>query len=859
MTNGYAVHLSGGMYLDANGNIVDGVPSAAQIYQVPGGFHFDAKKVQETFKDLSDILPRDEEGKKKWKDWGVPTELVDSLSKLAGLAGIVATAISFYAWAIGAMLAIMDLLAEEDGISPELGRALVSFKNQIKGNEEIALADKMLDLHSEFAGRVQLARGKIIQLAVEEPTGDARAKIFSDLRSIVDQLTQPLTRLANEDWSVTHDVETYVGKLRLLHLLYIQKPDGSMGNAMLPAGLTAFDYRLGVPMLLYGTTTFAALARVAMPWFRSAGIYAEQFRSSADAIDRFVLGMQAKCLARTEHTDMSIFRLVTNPAGEWPESNPVIPIGGPRRTYKTFPAGAFDLIRYNDAFLGERWLEAFQTGGDQGLRGTFDYSWEPSPAGLNAVGEASDFDIIAAEANERARQDYANLQVATGMFRLILTSAWLRFLSTPPDRSETVSGETAAVRQWLDQVPTIAKSPKIFPIGIIEHPATLKRYNARSRALITTQEPGYGPAFRYRIVLRTLESWLGRGGWDERDYFELAWKATYEPTAGDPRCKRLKTVVDRGAILSEIELYEGPSPVHTVTRSSKDALNTAGGVKLVATTFDWYVPVLRKADPFMPPSNKFAADRPKSGGDKKAMLGSGGLSIHLARGEVFRRSGELQNEPASPLMMAIEDTWGVHTKISADEISLGHAERRHVRQEDVTVDWELSWTGDRLDVRLTGRPEQRPFQAVVVVEETVYSGEIPAAGVSDLLGDPQVREHLHTPFVTEMVNQIVLVPQPFFVEERNAIQRANKFWFEFMRKYAKSAPIGPGDPVISMLDEVSQRLHRSPSTETLFAGLDTKAAFALRERPELWEQVLREAGDDAAIAPEGVWPPRSDR
>ena len=73
MTNTFAVHLGGGAYLDASGKIVFGAPSGAQIYQTPGGFRLpvDAKQLQDTFKDLSDILPHDEAGKKKWMAWGV--------------------------------------------------------------------------------------------------------------------------------------------------------------------------------------------------------------------------------------------------------------------------------------------------------------------------------------------------------------------------------------------------------------------------------------------------------------------------------------------------------------------------------------------------------------------------------------------------------------------------------------------------------------------------------------------------------------------------------------------------------------------------------------------------------------------
>ena len=57
MADSFAVHLGGGVYLDASGNIVFGPPSKAQIYQAPGGFRVDPKKIQDAFKDLSDILP----------------------------------------------------------------------------------------------------------------------------------------------------------------------------------------------------------------------------------------------------------------------------------------------------------------------------------------------------------------------------------------------------------------------------------------------------------------------------------------------------------------------------------------------------------------------------------------------------------------------------------------------------------------------------------------------------------------------------------------------------------------------------------------------------------------------------------
>ena len=116
MADTFAVHLGGGLYLDASGNLVFGPPTNAQIYHAPEGYSVDLKKIQETFKDLADILPRDEDGKRKWKDWGVPPKLVEQLSKLAGIVGVTATFVSIYLWGVGAMISLMSLMSKDDGM-----------------------------------------------------------------------------------------------------------------------------------------------------------------------------------------------------------------------------------------------------------------------------------------------------------------------------------------------------------------------------------------------------------------------------------------------------------------------------------------------------------------------------------------------------------------------------------------------------------------------------------------------------------------------------------------------------------------------------------------------------------------------
>ncbi|HVY54652.1 MAG TPA: hypothetical protein VHC46_02755, partial [Thermodesulfobacteriota bacterium] len=652
----------------------------------------------------------------------------------------------------------------------------------------------------------------------------ARAQVFANMRSIVDELSVPLSRLRDQEWAATYDPDAYKGRAFASQLLVFERSDGSLAPVpMQSPNVTFFDYRLGVPMLIYGATTFAALLHVAMPWFRSSGMYASQLRKTAEAIDRFVLRMQDESISRTEYTPTAVLQQRTWSVFEIPRG------GGPGGGYLTPPTyavGAFDLVSYNDSFLTERYVAELQAGWNTGQRGLFNYNW---PTQLLIL------DDIAASANEQARQDYTNLQAATGMFRLISTAAWLRFLSTPPMSSQTVSGYVRDSRTFRDEMPTVATSPSIVLVGIIKHDATLKRYDAHNRIRITAQEPGYVPAFRYRIVLRTINSIFGKEGWNSHDYVGDIWRADYEPAQGDPRCNRLRTELIHNSILSEVVLYEGESPSQTVTRS--------GEATLEASTFDWYVPVVspwsRHVDIDVGVKLSTANFIPAAG--TKGTVAPGGMSIHLLSNDDLTQ-GPMQVMKYSPPL----DIGGRDELLDIDlakltDVPLDKAERRHVKNESVTIKWQLNWTADQLEIRLFGRPGDRPFQACIVVEEAVYSGETAPENLADVLSDQGLVEYIHTPFVSEVVNQLVLVPEEFFTEERKAIEKSIKMWREFIRRFAERAPIGPGDPIEFLDDSIRELATRSLSTSTLATVFDMRVEFAMREAPELWEAVVRES------------------
>lgn len=841
MAGSYVVHIGGGLYLDEAGGLTTGPQTGAQVYQVPGGFKIDAKKLQDTFKDLGGLLPSSAADVEKWVSYGAPRELVTLLSKISGIASIAATAISVYVWAVGVMLTIMSLMTQDDGLSPELAKTLYSIKNQLSGLEEIDRAGAMIEMHAALDGRIDLVNGLLRRLSVEKPIGAMRAAVFAQMRTIVDELAVPLSQIRDQEWAATYNADAYKGRGFLAGVLVFEKSDGTAPAVpIIPPTVTHFDYRLGVPMLLFTATTYTSLAQVAMPWFRSAGMYAGQLRKTADAIDRFVIRMQDECLSRTQYSPQMVMEQQLWSVFE-------IPVGGGPRSWNPYPSyavGAFDLVRYDDAFLWDCYGREFTAGQETGPRGLFNYHWWPS-AQVNMY----DYDTLAPLFNEKAEQDYTSLQVATGMLHLIQVAALLRFLSTPPDRSQTIDGYARDTRSFLDATPATATSPSIFPVGVIESPATSKRYRAANIVRARTQEPNYVPAFRYRVVLRTLRSGIGSGGWRHLDYVGDVWRPGYEPTAADPRVQRLRTDFRSGFVLSETVLYDGPSPTDAVHRSGEETI--------AAPTFDWYLPV----GPAIDLSDSVAYADSTHGqllAGRAPGRGSGGVSPHLSDSLVSERSNGavststvltgLSGNVVPPGTATrsgqmssgvISDILDVGDGISLQDRALDSAERRHVAEEQVHLGWQLDWSQGLLDVRLSGRPDDRPFQVHVIVEEVVYSGDVVDGEVLQVPDEGILTERIHTAFTAEMVNQVLEVPRSFFIKEGKALADAAKRWHDFLTHYAEQRPIGPGDPIESLDKAIRDMATISSSTASLAHALNERAEFAARAAPALWDAATK--------------------
>jgi hypothetical protein len=838
METKFAVELGGNLFLDSTGAIVHSVAPSAQRYKAPEKFHYDAEKVAETLKKFAELLPHSDDDKKAWAEFGVSADLIRAMAKLGKLSSVVAGAATAVA-IFGVVASLIGLIDDAHELSPALKRELEAIKAQLEGLEDIQQANDMIRLHAEFGGRIDRARQKLLEFGVHEPSAARRRQLYEDLLAITDELAVPLDEVQNRSWLATHRGEAYKGRAFISRHLFHVTGAGERPVPMAHWANTHFDYRLGVPMLLYGSATFAAVLRVAMPWFRSAGIYSPSLRKLADAIDQFVVRIQAECLSRTRHDAQSVFTHQVSPALPWPPRGHGVVENFYESTGETaYPVGGFDLVHYSDAFLTQQSALYHPFGPDRGRRACFNYTWLP-PEGMQAL------DDIAHAANAQADQDYANLQTATGAFQLIHTAAWLRCLSTPPVQSETVSGKIIDSRTLVSEAATVARSPHFHLAGVVEHPAKLMRYAARSRVSVSTQEPGYSPAFRYRVVVRTLASRTGHDGWAGRDYVGWAWEGKHAETSAGPEVKRLRTTFNKKLVLSEQVLYEGVSPVEPLTLPRG---GVGGQLRLRATTFDWYVPVIINELPFVEPDYQLSPQLestsppgkpPKSAGLQESPYGLGAVSIHLA--SRFGGGAPIQTLGLnkSSLVGQVDDFWASDSLAAPDLSALKYAERRHVKEEDVELDWSLSWQDGRMTVQLAGRPHQRPFQVFVVVEETVYSGEPIPEGVANYLGRPELQEQIHTAFAAEIVNQLVMVPPAFFIREHWALEESKELWGIVAREYAKESPMSVSESMTAMLAEVKDQTRRSPNTSTLVDSYRRRLEFAARERPHIWDEVMR--------------------
>jgi hypothetical protein len=738
---------------------------------------------------------------------------------------------------------------------------LQAIRDEIKPVDDHLTADTMIDIRSNLDKPIHSIRSAFQDVIVQNLRGKARAQALSAIEADVKNALQPLLVLFDQDWSPLF----YQDRCKEVfgHLDAVLCTQDAAGNsvplAKQPNTVRRFDYRLGIAMFTYASTVYPALVAAGRPWFRSAGSHAYDLRSFGDAIDAFTTRMYTDSFARTVYTGNSLFAQ----EGMIPFFVPYF-FGGAvevdtRPWSNEYLVGAADLASYTDAWFSHTFASQLADPGyDTGQRGALDYRW-PRGAPLPVY-----YDARAQLANEQAARDLANLQVGSGMVHLIAAGARLRFLSTPPMQSETVrNGQTVATQAFVSEEPATATSPWIFPTGVIESPATLKRFNAGARASVDTQEPGYSFAFNYRVKLVAVRSLNGREGWWNAGYLDHVWRAEYVPTTGDPRNQRMQVDIYPGALHGPgVNLYTpggnkdgGPSPA--------EPYDNSGTMRMNASTFDWYVPTRTFVYPLGTAAGLASTRREVLGGasggstsvhamspvEVRAVSGAAGVSA----GGTGSGGGAAGGSPAgggtasggAQVSTVVDGIigHGVLSGLDRFDASLDHAERRHVKEEQVTFDWRIHWEDGHLEVQVTGRKEDRPYQLWLVIEEDVYSGETLPSNLGDIMAMPNLRTQIHTAMPLEIVNGTLLVPDIFFKEEAAALDKGRKLWNKLNTEFAKSHQPGPGEPsMLGLAEELQRTLSDSMSTASIAERLNRRLDFVVSHAPALFARVWQAEG-----------------
>jgi hypothetical protein len=819
----FATEIGGGYYMDSNGVITRKRPEDRPVYPLPGGkLPVKPETIKKTLNDIAIALP-DESKKKEYKEFrtklgrlGVPDYMIKFLGTIGQVAGTLAKVVGVVGFTVD-VAKLVGLF--QDG--PDALEVLI--KKRFDQMEDLVRALEMqhrLDYITERRDKIIRALDDVCEYIEEVQKFKPNPARLEDLHQKVDLVRgsayEAVLDLTNETtWLATFNENNYQTVWPWLTGVLNTEPSGGapMPAVMPPQNTSRFDHRLMMLQVPFAVMGFLNVIKSITPEYRSTGEFDESLRRLADNVSRLAEKMRAENLARTIYQASAFDYKLTKDQilGGWfmaPQPDPE----------KVFAAvGAMDLCTHTDAFfqlpnVAQQQMLDYNAGKKAGI----DFHW-PLPARLAAEQQPMSPDVlyridnpaeIAQEANGLSELDYANLLVSSGYLTLAQTAALLRQLSSEPDRSETVSGETLLRRLPRKAVATTVKSDPILLTGVIESAARQEPQDFSARAYISVQPIQRNRPLEYRIMLRAFID-----GTRDTPY-EAYYSTAYEPDPAHPGFQRMRTSTYPAWVAGEFELAAGTSP--------EEPIEKAGEASFQAYTYDWFIPV---HEPFFVEMDLARTELV----DQLAALGWT-KNVEAALGKQDGNQGQNDSDfsnmtitsGASPLFSS---------KIFSSEIANSdffwedgretwEGEKRNRRLEPVRVEYTLRWRGNQLYVNLRNNQDDRNYLIYLVVEEKLASGQV-----------------LHTAYPVPVVGQLTYVPESFFEAEAKARAKLANVLKDFARRYSLSHEVGPEDPVVGGV---------RPGDFVTSAGLRQLYERAQRLQPELLNSVLEDKGQAEA-------------
>ena len=836
----FAIHLTGNLYLDSKGNLIQGAPANTPVYNPPFQLPVEPSKVKDALdgvkKALKDVN-KDPDVIAKFEDFGLPLKILDILSGVGKIAGMVAPVFMVASFVVDALKLFGLFKSGPSALELLVKQRFDELETTVQAVAQLIVSQDLRDGRIDVENFSNAVKTYVTQL---QNTNPSLAQLQADRNMLLgmhDQHIDGISKLLDrQTWLSVFDRNLHVqswGPLApWLHTLP-KSISAPLPAPLPPQGTPHFDHRLMVPLASMAAETYLACLRGISPEYRTSGDFRDQLRGLAQKLDDIAQAMRQDCLARTVYkpSDFAYPVLVAPYDVVWTGILPGFgePVISPKCS--RWPVGALDLLYHDDAFFRD-FFDALWKGEVFGWphetrHAGMDFRWtppaklEPGPFGNWAIANP---DECAAAANAQAEKDYADLLSVSGYTDLLQLSALFHHEATEPDRSQTVQPQKPSLyRDPQPSSPATVSSNDILGTGVITSSATREPQKCAAYATVWTQPIKRPLPVQYQVRLRTLRSLSGRNGWNETTYDEYQW-AQYEADAANPGFFRL-AITHTSAALDDALLLQGWNA------SPREApLRAEGTVDLKAHTFDWWIPV---KSPFSIHDDfkvTLAELRGGGGGVLKQAGGGAGGSELLRRAAVRAGAGQTFIQPdddgGGMRVMSNDDLLGPSLAYKTSFVDLipelfwksgaqdWDGQHRDVKQASITIDYQLDWEADRLHVTLRNDPADRNYVVYLVLEEKfIGSGQI-----------------MHTALPIPVNGQLTYVPQKFFDDELAAIAKAAKAIADFNRRFSESRTPGPIDPIIGWLNpgDVSR-----PEVVARFVEV------AREKAPELLAEVLQ--------------------
>ena len=764
----FTINLGNGIYLDSDGNVSQSAFPDIPVFAPPFKLPIDPAKARDAVKGVQKALKdftTDPDVLAKFKEYGFDTKILDLLSGIAKIAGMVAPVLAAVAIAYDVLKVLgvfkegpsaLELLVKQrfEELEENVDSVKIMIETHRLGDARIGV-QKLLDFAKDFTVKVRGAQALLTELKDDQN----RLKDGLLENDNINKLLSQHTYVANFD----RDDHTRVwGWMQDLIYSMPHGPGAVPQKVVLPDNI-GFDHRLMVPLACFAAEAYVTVLRAIEPEARSTGFAREELRTLSKNLDDLAQKMRSDCLGRTlyrrEHFAYPSVYLalgeVSSFLGQFPKMS---------KKCSRFPVGALDLRYHDNQFFGSFLDSMFiaDVRGEQHASkcGGMDFRWLPPaeliPGPFDGTWVITNPDECAKAANEQAEKDYADLLSMSGYTELVRLAALFRNEAMEPDRSQTAHVWNATLlRQAEPQTTVTVHSDNIIMTGVITSQATREAQKCLSLVHARTQPPSriYQPS--YKIKLRTLRD-ISSNRFEDRGYASFRWPQYVDESPNDDFYKLV--FQQSTAALDDELIFEGKSP--------EALLRKPGTVQLKAHTFDWWIP-LKPAygvtDDLLKIKAEVAALSWLS--DDAGATGATGGPVMVPLSGF--QSSDLFDEVAPHL------AWDPGKKD-------WEGQRREPKEETVEIEYSASWEEDLLRVSLRNRPSDRNYIVYLVVEETLMSGTI-----------------IHTATPVHVNGQLTYVPQSFFDREREAIEKFFGKVAEYNDRFSESQERSPINPILT--------------------------------------------------------------